>query len=89
MRVVKNIRRKDDRILPPFSISIKFSLTIFFQQDGYATNIDSTNPEIDTKTLTASILDQFLIGFSHQASDMNIWDYALEKNEMKKWTTCR
>ena len=68
-----------------------------FYQDGYEkerdlyyeTNVESTSSEIDTKILTSSILDQFLIGFSHQASDMNIWDYALKKNEMEKWTTCR
>ena len=53
------------------------------------TNVNSTNCNIDTEGLTSALLGNYSVGFSHQVSDLNVWDYALTNQEMELWTSCR
>ena len=73
-------------------------IIIFFLQDGDLTNIDFIETGIETQNLDSEILGDFLVGrsaypgasgHSGQFSDVNIWDYALTKDQIQKWTGCQ
>ena len=66
------------------------------------TNIDFIANRIETENLNSEMLRDFLIGriasfpgrsdlsaHSGQFSDVNIWDYALTKDQIIKWTSCK
>ena len=65
------------------------------------TNIDYIQTGIETQKLNSEVLGDFLIGRgtstylqgrsgqSGQFSDVNIWDYALTKDQIIKWTSCK
>ena len=62
------------------------------------TNIDLVDKRIDTIHFGPDLLENVFVGrkpdagFSKHAgkiSDFNLWDYALSKDQMKKWTSCR
>ena len=74
-------------------------LSHFLLQDGDLTNIDFIATGIETENLNSETLGDFLVGrsasfpensgHSGQFSDVNIWDYALTKNQIIKWTSCK
>ena len=65
------------------------------------TNIDFIETGIETQNLNSEMLGDFLVGrgtspylqgrsgHSGQFSDVNIWDYALTKDQIIKWTSCK
>ena len=65
------------------------------------TNIDFIASGIETENLNSEMLGDFLVGrctspicqgmsgHSGQFSDINIWDYALAKDQIIKWTSCK
>ena len=65
------------------------------------TNIDFIDTRIETQNLNSEMLGDFLVGraaspgalgssrHSGQFSDVNIWDYALAKDQLIKWTSCK
>ena len=70
------------------------------RQDGSLTNINFRQKVVDPKNLNGNILEGVQVGrraegmgkvvnFPKEISDVNIWDFALEDNIMKKWTDCR
>ena len=70
------------------------------RQDGSLTNINFRQKVVDPKNLNGNILEGVQVGrraeemgkvfnFPKKISDVNIWDFALENNIMKKWTDCR
>ena len=73
-------------------------LTQYFHQDGILTNIDFEESRILSDHLNSGILDNVYVGRTNQDgsskhagkfSDFNLWDYALPKNLMLKWTSCK
>ena len=76
-------------------------IIIFFLQDGDLTNIDFIETGIETQNLNSEMLGDFLVGrgtspylqgrsgHSGQFNDVNIWDYALTKDQIIKWTSCK
>ena len=70
------------------------------RQDGNLTNINFMQKVVDPKNLKKNILEGFQVGrraegmgkvfnFPKEISDVNIWNFALEDDIMKKWTDCR
>ena len=62
------------------------------------TSIDVIETGIETQNLNSEMLGDFLVGrgtsphlqgHSGQFSDVNIWDYAVTKDQIIKWTSCK
>ena len=65
-------------------------------QDGLETNIDLVNKGIES--VRPDFLQRFMVGRSNgpgaskhagKMTDVNVWDFALTKDMLKKWTNCR
>ena len=74
------------------------TLILGILQDGHETNIDFVDKEISVESLNFEVLGSIYFGrrafkgnseHAGKLSDINIWDYALSKEEMTLWTTCQ
>ena len=74
------------------------TLYSFLVKDGFTTNIDFVETGIETEILNSQMLEDFLIGRSAypgnsphagKFSAVNIWDHALHKDQIMKWTSCK